>query len=92
MLLQGVMIRGLPTLLLYSDGNPVATHSGAITESDLGEWIEGNLSSIETTADTSNQKMEGSVKNDAGSKKEEGDGGKKRGFVSFAFGRDDYAL
>ena len=40
------MVRGLPTLLLYNDGVPLASHSGAITESDLETWLEENFNEL----------------------------------------------
>ncbi len=42
MLLQGVVVRGLPTLLLYGEGVPLATRTCAITEKDLKEWLDCN--------------------------------------------------
>jgi len=98
MLLQGVMVRGLPTLLLYNNGIPLASHSGVITETGLEEWLEDNLLSkmdefetevTQSTAVTSKEKEE--------SKKDEvneGDTGSKRGSVSLAsqLGKDDYML
>lgn len=84
MLLQGILVRGLPTLLLYKNGVPVATHSGAITETGLYEWLDNNLATI--TGDVNSVKV---------SKDEERDvakdvpTGTKRGFVSFA---DRYSL
>lgn len=87
MLLQGILVRGLPTLLLYKNGVPVATHSGAITETGLYEWLDNNLAKI--TGDISE------IMNVKVSKDEERDvakdvpTGTKRGFVSFA---DRYSL
>lgn len=97
MLLQGVMIRGLPTLVLYKDGSPLADHSGAITAEGLEVWLNDNLFSRtdEFEADarqltTEIAKGMKSAKNDSAV---EGTGGSKRGFVSFASqGPDDYML
>eukprot|EP00571_Detonula_confervacea_P006201 CAMPEP_0172319532 /NCGR_PEP_ID=MMETSP1058-20130122/37935_1 /TAXON_ID=83371 /ORGANISM="Detonula confervacea, Strain CCMP 353" /LENGTH=205 /DNA_ID=CAMNT_0013034603 /DNA_START=26 /DNA_END=643 /DNA_ORIENTATION=+ len=90
MLLQGVMVRGLPTLLLYNDGIPLATHSGAIKETELHKWLEDNLSSKMDELEPGNAKQnEGppqeEVVNDDAT-------GTKRGFVSFGFEKDDYSL
>ena len=94
LLLQGVMIRALPTLVLYNNGKQIATHAGAITETDLDEWIQHHLSEmsandIETTTSARRKAEEQPQEetNDVGA----ADGG-KRGFVSFGFERDDYAL
>ena len=89
MLLQGVLVRGLPTLLLYNNGVPVATHSGAITEQDLYGWLDNNLATISETK-SGNNNMEVSKK-----EVEERDAvnevptSGKRGFVSFV---DRYTL
>lgn len=92
MLLQGVVVRGLPTLLLYGDGMPLATRSGAITEKDLSEWLDCNLASsgedamiteIQTRTGDNPKKQES---NEVASVS-------KRGFVSFAsFDKDEYTL
>jgi thioredoxin-like negative regulator of GroEL len=97
MLLQGVMIRGLPTLVLYHDGKPLATHSGAITENELNAWLEEHLfSNIDTLE--SEQELVGNVavaaraslwddkriRNNTGTSEtaKETSSGRKRGFVS----------
>ncbi len=36
-------IRGVPTLMLFKDGNVVATHVGALTKSQLTAFIDGNI-------------------------------------------------
>ena len=36
-------IRGVPTLMLFKDGNVVATHVGALTKSQLTAFIDSNL-------------------------------------------------
>ena len=94
MLLQGVMVRGLPTLLLYNEGKPLATHSGAITEEELEGWLEEHLFS----------QVDSAISGDSGARTKStqpkmditnnDDGCEKRGLVSFAsqFGRDDYML
>ena len=97
MLLQGVRVSGLPTLLLYNNrGEPLASHSGVITETELEGWIEDNLlskwdefeaepsSSISATAERKEEGKVGANDCDAGSK--------KRGFISLASQVDDYAL
>ena len=37
-------VRGIPTLLLFKDGELKSTKVGASTKSDLKSWIEQNLS------------------------------------------------
>ena len=101
MLLQGVMVRGLPTLVLYNNGNPLATHSGAITEAGLEEWLQDNLLSKreEFNAEVVQQSTaQGLEEGKGGRTIDEPDGegstSEKRGFVSFGsqFGQDDYML
>ena len=84
MLLQGILVRGLPTLLLYKNGVPVATHSGAITETGLYEWLVNNLAKI--TGDINSVKVSKDEERDAA---KDVPTGTKRGFVSFA---DRYSL
>ncbi len=36
-------IRGIPTLIIFKDGNPVATKVGALPKSSLVEWIESSI-------------------------------------------------
>lgn len=36
-------IRGIPTLLLFKDGSVVATKVGALSKSQLKEFLDGNL-------------------------------------------------
>jgi len=37
-------VRGIPTLVLFKDGNPVATHVGAdLSKSSLSSFIDGNI-------------------------------------------------
>lgn len=36
-------VRGVPTLMLFKDGNVVATHVGALTKSQLTAFIDGNI-------------------------------------------------
>lgn len=90
MLLQGVMVRGLPTLLLYNDGVPLATHSGVITETDLGTWLEDNFLKMEAI-NKPEQKVEKEPKKEVVNEEEVATGG-KRGFVSFGVEKDDYTL
>ncbi|KAL7480078.1 hypothetical protein ACHAW6_011290 [Cyclotella cf. meneghiniana] len=103
MLLQGIMIRGLPTLVIYHDGVPLATHSGAISETALNQWLEDNLfakiddiaGSI-TTGDlsSSDAKLQSTEKDKSDSEKINESGERKRGFINFTsyFERDDYAI
>jgi thioredoxin 1 len=98
MLLQNVRVSGLPTLILYWRGKPVAMHSGVINEEGLEDFLDKNLFSNEALL------VDGSSNDDAITKKAKEDAAGddedstttagKRGFVSFAsqYGRDDYAL
>ena len=36
-------VRGIPTMLLFKDGNAVATKVGAAPKSQLKSWLEGEL-------------------------------------------------
>lgn len=36
-------IRGVPTLMLFKDGNVVATHVGALSKSQLTAFIDSNI-------------------------------------------------
>ena len=36
-------VRGIPTLILFKDGKPVATQVGALPKSRLKDWIEKSL-------------------------------------------------
>ena len=36
-------VRGIPTMILFKDGNPAATKVGAAPKSQLKGWIEGEL-------------------------------------------------
>jgi thioredoxin-like negative regulator of GroEL len=36
-------IQGLPMFILFDQGKPVATHSGALNKTKLREFIESNL-------------------------------------------------
>ena len=36
-------IRGIPTLMLFKDGNAVGTHVGAVSKADLIKFIENNI-------------------------------------------------
>lgn len=80
MLLQGILVRGLPTLILYNNGVPLATRSGAMTEQDLFDWLDEKLATI--TGNQSAKDEEREANNNVST-------GGKRGFVSFA---DRYSL
>ena len=87
LLLQGVLVRGLPTLLLYNNGVPLATHSGAITDQDLFQWLDDKLATVTGSKSEINVvKVPKREEQDAAS---EVPTGGKRGFVSFA---DRYTL
>ena len=36
-------IRGIPTLMIFKDGNAVGTHVGALSKSDLIQFIENSI-------------------------------------------------
>ncbi len=36
-------VRGIPTMLLFKDGQPVAQKVGAAPRSQIQQWIEGNI-------------------------------------------------
>ncbi len=36
-------VRGIPTMLLFKDGQPVAQKVGAAPRSHIQQWLEGNL-------------------------------------------------
>lgn len=36
-------VRGIPTLMLFKEGNVVATKVGALTKSQLTEFLDGNV-------------------------------------------------
>ena len=43
-------VRGVPTMLLFKDGQPVAQKVGAAPRSQIQQWIETNLSGSESSA------------------------------------------
>jgi len=43
LLMQGVMPRALPSLILFHDGKAIAKHKGVITEEQLDAFVESNL-------------------------------------------------
>ena len=36
-------VRGIPTLIMFKDGQAVATHYGAMTKSKLAEWVNSQM-------------------------------------------------
>lgn len=42
-LLQGVMPSALPSLILFQNGKSVATHTGALTQDELDDFLENNI-------------------------------------------------
>ena len=36
-------VRGIPTLMIFKDGKPAATHVGALPKSQLKAWVNSNL-------------------------------------------------
>ena len=91
LLLQGVMISGLPTLVLYNNGAPLATHSGVITEEGLEKWIDDNLFSRIDEIGAGKMDSEAEATKDSDGD-DSGAATSKRGFVSFAPQTDDYML
>ena len=91
LLLQGLIISGLPTLVIYHEGKPLKTHSGMITEEGLDEWLHEHLFSKMNDFNTNNEAE--LIEREDPVKENEFTPIKKRGFVSLASsGRDDYML
>lgn len=42
-LLQGVMPSALPSLILFKNGSHLASHTGALTQDELDDFLESNL-------------------------------------------------
>ena len=42
--------RGIPTILLFKDGQPVAQKVGAAPRSQIQQWLESNLSTSSSSA------------------------------------------
>ena len=36
-------VRGIPTLILFKDGEPISTKVGALPKSQLVEWVESEI-------------------------------------------------
>ena len=78
------MVRALPTLIFYSNGSPLATHSGAITESGLEEWLAEGFAKMEEL-ETDVAKQSATVATASSIMKEEdskNEAPPKRGFMS----------
>ena len=89
------MVRALPTLIFYSNGSPLATHSGAITESGLEEWLAESFAKMESEGlelEAEVAKQSATVATASSIMKEEEQQPPKRGFISFGAQVDDYAL
>lgn len=43
-------VRGIPTMLLFRDGQPVAQKVGAAPRSQIQQWLEANLSAPSSSA------------------------------------------
>ncbi len=43
-------VRGLPTFMIFQDGQVTATHLGAMNKSRLAEWLKESAPSIESAA------------------------------------------
>lgn len=97
MLLGGVMVRGLPTLLIYNDGIPLASHSGVMTKAELEEWLEKQITKMDELTSELGKSTPANLKKKDTEEKDKaslGVTGSKKGFVSFAsqFLVDDYAV
>jgi len=83
LLLQGVMPRALPSLILFHEGKAVAQHKGVITSEQLDAFLESNIP------------QEATLRRPGGRKEEKKEPAMATaGFVSFANrgGDDDYML
>lgn len=80
-LLQGVMPQALPSLIVFKNGKHVATHTGALNQDQLNDFIESSLHTANGGKKEEERELVGA---------ESGSSGK--GFVSFGSMRDDYAL
>ena len=82
LLMQGVRVSGLPSLLLYNNGTPLALHSGVITKVRLEELLEDNLfSKMDKFEAEAKFDSKEETKKDGASKEVAND--ERRGFVSF---------
>ena len=63
-------IRGIPTLLLFKGGKPVAQKVGAVGKTDVQKMIEAHLPAPEATPQESSQPSVGSKQPSVGSKQE----------------------
>lgn len=43
-------VRGIPTMILFKDGQPVATKVGAEPKSRIQAWLEGSIASVTAKA------------------------------------------
>ena len=43
-------VRGIPTMLLFKDGQPIAQKVGAAPRSQIQQWLEGAISTSSSTA------------------------------------------
>jgi thioredoxin 1 len=86
-LLQGVMPQALPSLIFFRNGQAVAKHTGALSQKELYDFIETNMSSSKAGdgAELVNIAAE--------SKTEKSETDSAKGKISFAgMGKDDYML
>jgi hypothetical protein len=97
LLLQGVVVRGLPTLLLYDEGRLLASRSGAITQPELDAWLETGLSTRteERRSGAGLARPATSARREDAEETERSGSGVahgRKGFVSLASQVDPYAL
>lgn len=78
--LQGVMPRKLPSLILFHEGNVVASHKGIIAPDALDEFIESNLADRVTSSTNVSKEQKVTTDKEAPA---------SAGFVSFASSQDD---
>jgi thioredoxin 1 len=43
-------VRGIPTMILFKDGQPAATQVGAMPKSAIKNWVQGQLASSTSSA------------------------------------------
>jgi thioredoxin 1 len=82
MLLEGVMPRSLPSLILFHKSKAITVHNGVITDDQLEEFIRQNIPATTTTTKIPEAILKTTTNNP-----------KKSGFVSLGFSQpDDYML
>ena len=80
-LLQGVMPQALPSLIVFRNGEHIATHQGALTSIKLDQFIEDSVRKAQDSRKAQEREL-----------LEVESASSKKGFISFGGMRDDYAL